>query len=78
MILIKNARNAWRDLLTKLNAAATFALTYLALNGQLPPSVEAVFATIHQPWQFMARLFVPIGWGTLIEYAKAKAVKKAA
>lgn len=73
--MIAKAREAWRDLLTKLNAAATLTLTYLALNGQLPPAVEAAFALLPQPWQFLARLLVPIAWGTLIEYAKARAIK---
>jgi hypothetical protein len=78
MILAMRFRRAWADLLTKLNAVATFALTYLSLNGQLPAPAEAAMSRLPEPWQFIARLFVPIAWGTLVEYAKARAIKKSA
>lgn len=78
MNAIDKARAAWSDLLTKLNSAATFVFLYLSMNGQLPAPAEALMSKLPEPWQTVVRILLPITWGTLVEYAKAQAKKRAA
>lgn len=75
--LIARIRSGWSFLLTKLNAFASTLFFYLSINSQLPPPAEAMIDKIPGAWQMMVRLALPFFWWLLIEYAKAKAVKKA-
>jgi hypothetical protein len=72
--LLAKVRKAWAFLLTKLNAVGSILLAYALLN---PTAASELIALLPEKLKTPVALGVPALWFMLVQYAKAKAIKKA-
>jgi hypothetical protein len=72
--LIQRARDGWAFLLTKLNALGSVLLAYALLN---PSAATELLNLLPANMRTGAALVIPLGWFLLVQYAKARAIKKA-
>jgi hypothetical protein len=75
MSLIQKAQVAWGFLLTKLNALGSILLAYALLN---PTAASDLLNLLPASLKVPAALAMPAAWFVLVQYAKAKAIKKTA
>lgn len=68
-------REAWGYLLTKLNALGSIVLAYALLN---PSAASDLLNLLPDKAKIPAALAAPAAWFLLVQYAKAKAIKKGA
>jgi hypothetical protein len=72
--MLKKLREAWSFLLTKLNALGSILLAYALLN---PTAAVELLALLPPQFRTGAALAIPTLWFLLVQFAKAKAIKKA-
>jgi hypothetical protein len=73
--MIQRVRDAWSFLLTKLNALGSVLLAYALLN---PTAASDLLNLLPANLKVPAALALPALWFMFVQYAKAKAIKKAA
>jgi hypothetical protein len=71
--LIQRAREGWSFLLTKLNALGSILLAYALLN---PTAASELLNLLPAQWRTGAALVIPLAWFLLVQYAKARAIRK--
>jgi hypothetical protein len=72
--MIAKLRTAWSFLLTKLNALGSILLAYALLN---PTAATEGLALLPPSLRTPVAMALPALWFVLVQYAKAKAIKRA-